>query len=95
MSKINRIKVSIISFIMIVAIIVSVLFIMSESHHDCSGETCQICYNICFCKNIMQALYVLILSIITLIYAQKTININILDIRFSETLIMLKVKLTI
>lgn len=94
MSKTNRIKINVISVITILAIMFSLSLIITETHHDCSGDTCQICHHICFCKKIMQTFCILIIGIIVLIYIQKNILTHTINIRFSETLIILKVKLT-
>ena len=39
----NQILVAIMSAVMIISIIISVLFLVHETNHDCTGEDCPIC----------------------------------------------------
>ncbi len=75
----------------------SVCYVAAETHHDCTGENCMICYQINACINTLK-ITVLALTAVALalsaIYSVVTASKDDDSVSFDTTLVSLKVKLS-
>ncbi len=97
MSKAKRIFMLIISLALIFAVLFSAAFIVHESDHHCTGESCHICklINVCIAALNVSGLIILLFAIA--VFTVNSFIVTVLNIGFispQNTLISLKVKLS-
>ncbi len=90
-------RLAVFAVLLAVMMLFSALYIVLEANHDCQGEDCAICLQICACLNLLQnlslALSLLAAAAIFLISAEE-IGKRLSYAYQSDSLITLKVKLS-
>ena len=97
MTNRKRILSAALAVLVLFVVLYSVFFIAAESHHDCIGENCPICYQISVCENTLKnlSLAVCTVSFATAFAYTLCRSISVCtDVIPSYTLVSLKVKLT-
>lgn len=98
MHKKNRIKAGAISLFLVVALVLSTVFVAKETNHHCTHENCQICSCLSLCKKVVNelssGLVVLFGFTGRMIWILLAIG-YIASTFIYDTLVNLKVKLTI
>lgn len=96
--KHNRIIALLIAIVLCLAMAFSVAFIVLESDHDCIGEHCEICLEIEACVNLLRGIGFAVLTFLIAValghISYKTPKPSEV-VRWLDTLVALKVKLTI
>lgn len=93
----KRILVAVLTALVLVVMLSSSLFIIEHADHDCTGEDCLICEQICLCT---QTLKTLSIAVITAMVFFALAALLYITIRQAETIcvphtpVSLKVKLT-
>lgn len=88
---------SLIAVLIAFVMLSSVMFIAAESAHDCSGENCQICYQISVCENTLKQLSLAIIAVAiasALAYILIGVASSFIRLPVRTTLIILRVKLS-
>ena len=97
MANKKRILSAALAVLVLFVVLYSVFFIAAESHHDCIGENCPICYQISVCENTLRNISLAVCAMvfaIALIYTLCGSVSACAGILPSYTLVSLKVKLT-
>lgn len=96
-SKRKTILSSLILLVLVLSLSLSFIYVVTELHHECDGEDCQICANLEVCSNVLKSTLYAGAIAVTAFSIRKcmTRNTAIKDIFLMlETPITLKVKLT-
>lgn len=97
MTKKKRFIAGILAAVICFVMLFSVCYIAAETHHDCTGENCMICYQINACISTLKitvlALTAVILAL-SAIYSVVTESKDDDSVSFDITLVSLKVKLS-
>ena len=93
----RRIVAAILGLLILVVMLSSSLFIIEHADHDCVGEDCPICEQICFCERMLKTLSLAVVAAVAIfVFAVSPHT----DCRQAETiyvphtLVSLKVKLS-
>lgn len=97
MMKKNRLTAAVLALTVAVLLFCSVSFLLAEADHDCRGENCAVCIQICRCENTLQMLAGVLFTVLSV--AALSIFALILSSSLEETqravsLVSLKVKLS-
>ena len=97
MTKKKRFIAGILAAVICFAMLFSVCYIVAETHHDCTGENCMICYQINAC---VSSLKITVLALTAVVLALSAIYFIVMESKdddffsFDTTLVSLKVKLS-
>ena len=88
----------VLSAMLCVLVMFSVFFVAAENNHDCTGENCPICYQINMCESTVKSISagpaaVSMLAATLVVLLLLSLNTN--ETSVNETLVSLKVKLSI
>ena len=93
----KRFTAGVLAAVIFFVMLFSVCYVAAETHHDCTGENCMICYQINACINTLK-ITVLALTAVALalsaIYSVVTASKDDDSVSFDTTLVSLKVKLS-
>ena len=97
MTRQKRFIAGILAAAICIVMLFSVCYIAAETHHDCTGENCMICYQINACVSSLK-ITVLALTAVVLalsaMYSVVTASKDDYYLSFGSTLVSLKVKLS-
>ena len=93
----NRKFIAFVAILLAFAMLFSAFYIILEADHDCDGEDCAICAQICLCENILRQL-ALALLVLALAHSFRRVLVLTAAQAFNTgsqtTLVTLKVKLS-
>ncbi len=83
--------------VMVFSIVLSAAFIINFTDHECTGDDCEICYHIHTCEQTLKKLAIgasVLAGIVTIRIVSALIPVLSHNVRFRDTLISMKVKLS-
>lgn len=98
MTKRKRLIASVLALTVALVMLFFVCFIVAEADHDCVGENCPICYQICICENVMRSIGFVAIAVIFTIFSRLfsiAIPALVNKWEYNISLVRLKVKLLI
>lgn len=97
MTKKNRIFAIILAVAIIFVMLFSGLFLVAQTHHECTSKHCSVCYQLSVCHNLLKTVFSAVIAVLflaALICVARCVAAAFVQECIQPTLITLKVKLS-